>query len=321
MSVMIVKETAFCSNIFSLLSCFFPTSTYNSPLLQYVFSKCLYPVSENCQLISDAGVAKAGKSAPDLFVLGLLSGAFLALAGAASTMAAYNLLAYPETFGFGRLVAAAIFPCGLILVAIAGAELFTGNTLMLLPLVQRRIKVFSMLRNWVIVYTANLVGAMTMALLLVFSGQLDIPPNDLLGGMTITIAAVKCNFAFHEAFLLGIFCNWLVCLAVWMSISAKDLAGKVLVIFFPICAFVTAGFEHSIANMFFIPAGLFAAQFNPHFLEAAVASPEVLASLTWQNFFLKNLLPVTLGNIIGGGVCVALTYGYVHRNSHDPTRT
>ena len=270
-------------------------------------------VSDSYQLVSDSGVAKAGKPVVDLFLLGLLSGAFLALAGAASTMAAYNLLAHPETFGFGRLVAAAVFPCGLILVAIAGAELFTGNTLMLLPLAQRRITMFSMLRNWGIVYTANLVGALTMALLIVLSGQLDIPPNDLLGGMTITIAAIKCNFLFYEAFLLGIFCNWLVCLAVWMSISAKDLASKVLVIFFPICAFVTAGFEHSIANMFFIPAGLFAAQFFPHFLEASVAKPEVLASLTWQNFFLKNLLPVTLGNIVGGGVCVGLVYWYVNR--------
>ena len=154
-----------------------------------------------------------------------------------------------------------------------------------------------------------------MALLIVLSGQLEIPPNDRLGGMTVTIAAIKCNFAFHEAFLLGMFCNWLVCLAVWMSISTKDFAGKVLVIFFPICLFVTAGFEHSIANMFFIPAGLFAAQFFPHFVEAATAPPEVLASLSWQNFFVMNLLPVTLGNIVGGGFCVGLVYWYVNRKA------
>jgi len=274
-------------------------------------------VSESYQLVSDVGVAKAGKSAIDLVILGMLSGVYLAFAGAASTMAAHNFWANPETFGMGRLVAGMIFPCGLILIAIAGAELFTGNTMMMFPLAQRRITVFSMLRNWIIVYIANLAGAMMMALLVVLSGQLHIPPNDLLGGMTITIAAVKCNFAFHEAFLLGIFCNWLVCLAVWMAISAKDLAGKVLVIFFPICIFVTAGFEHSIANMFFIPVGLFAAQFNPHFIEAAVVPPEVLASLTWKNFFLANLLPVTLGNIVGGGVCVGLVYWYVNKEKQS----
>ena len=268
---------------------------------------------ERCQLLSDVGVAKAEKSATDLFILGLLSGAYLALAGAASTMAAHHFLANPETFGVGRLVAGIVFPCGLILVAIAGAELFTGNTMMLLPLAQQRITVFSMLRSWLIVYGANFVGAVVMALLIVLSGQLNLPPNDLLGGITITIAAIKCNFTFGEAFLLGIFCNWLVCLAIWMAIDAKDLAGKVLVIFFPICTFVTAGFEHSIANMFFIPAGLFAVQFFPHFLETATASPEVLASLSWKNFFLANLLPVTLGNIVGGGVFVGLVYWYVNR--------
>jgi len=289
-------------------------------------------VSDSYQLVSDAGVARAGKPAVDLFVLGLLSGAFLSLAGAASTMAAYNLLASPESFGYGRLVAAAIFPCGLVLVAIAGAELFTGNTMMVLPLAQRRITARAMFRNWGIVYTANLVGAVVMALLLVLSGQLSLPPAgvwpteelasqvgmpyDLLGGITVTTASIKCNFAFHEAFILGIFCNWLVCLAVWMSIAAKDLAGKVLVIFFPICAFVTAGFEHSIANMFFIPAGLFAAEFNPHFMEVAKTVGAPIEALSWQNFFLANLLPVTLGNIVGGGGCVAMVYWFVNR---EPT--
>ena len=283
-------------------------------------------MSDSYQLVSDGGVVKAGKPVFDLFVLGLLAGAYLGLAGAASTMAAYNLLSNPETFGLGRLVAGLIFPCGLILVAIAGAELFTGNTMMILPLVQRRITSFSMFRNWFIVYAANFIGAAAMALLLVFSGQLTLPPaagvlesgepNNLLGAMTVTTAAIKCNFTFCEAFILGIFCNWLVCLAVWMSISAKDLAGKVLVIFIPICAFVTAGFEHSIANMFFIPAGLFAAHFNPDFVDIArdvVGAP--VEALTWRNFFVANLLPVTLGNIVAGCLFVGLVYGYTNRKN------
>ena len=270
-------------------------------------------MSENCQLVSDAGVAKVGKPFTDIFLLGVLSGAYLALAGAASTMAAHNLLANPTTIGLGRLVAGMLFPSGLILVAIAGAELFTGNTMLLLPFAQRRITMFALLRNWSIVYFGNFVGAIAIAWLLCLSGQLNLPPNGQLVKVTIAIAATKCHFTFLQVFLLGIFCNWLVCLAVWMAIGTKDLAGKVLVIFFPICLFVTAGFEHSVANMFFIPAGLLAAQFYPHVFETMTTPPQVLASLNWSNFFVANLLPVTLGNIIGGGVFVALAYGYVHR--------
>jgi len=270
-------------------------------------------VPDSCRLVSDSGVAKAGKSAVDLFILGLLAGVCLSLVGAASMMAAYTLLANPETFGLGRLVMAVIFPCALILVVIAGSELFTGNALMVLPLAQRRITTFSMLRNWSIVYVANFVGAMGIAFLIVLSGQLNQAPGDLLGGVTVATAASKCNFLFYEAFLLGMFCNWLVCLAVWMAITAKDLASKVLVIFFPICVFMIAGFEHSIANMYFIPAGLFAAQFNPEFLEVARTLGAPVEALTWRNFFVANLLPVTLGNIGGGGVCVAMAYWYVNR--------
>jgi formate/nitrite transporter len=244
----------------------------------------------------------------------MMAGAYISLAGAASTMIAYNFLASPETFGLGRLLAGIIFPCGLVIVVLAGAELYTGNTMMLLPLAQRRITLYAVLRNWGVVYVANFTGAMTLAFLVYQSGQLTLPPCNTLGGITIVTAAIKCNFTFWEALILGIFCNWLVCLAVWMSIAIKDTAGKILSIFFPIWVFVAAGFEHSIANMYFIPVGLFAAQ-SPEFLAAAqkIASPELVASLTWKNFFLANLLPVTIGNTISGGIFVALAYGFVHR--------
>ena len=269
---------------------------------------------ESCQLISDAKTVKAGKPLGDLLLLGFLAGAYLSLAGAASTMIAYNFLANPETFGLGRVLAGLIFPCGLMLVVLAGAELYTGNTMMLLPLVQRRITPYAMLRNWGVVYCANLAGAVTLAFLIYKSGQLTIPPDNTLAGVAITTAAIKCNFTFWEAFLLGIFCNWLVCLAVWCSIAVKDTAGKILAIFFPIWVFVAAGFEHSIANMYFIPLGLFAAQ-CPELMAAAheITSSEVLAKLTWENFFAANLFPVTLGNTIAGCIFVALVYGYTHR--------
>jgi len=272
-------------------------------------------VSESCQLVSDSGVVKAGKSAADLFILGSLAGAYIAFAATGSTLAACNLLANPESFGLGRCLAGVIFPVGLMLVVIAGAELFTGNTMMLLPLVQRRITLGAMMRNWVIVYIANFAGSVLIALMICYSGQLS-GSNHLLGGITIKIAATKCSLTFTQAFLLGILCNWLVCLAVWMAMSAKDITGKIFACFFPIWLFVTSGFEHSIANMYYIPAGLFAAQFPQWMVSAqAITSSDMLASLTWTNFFMKNLLPVTLGNIVSGGIFVALVYGYIHRNA------
>jgi formate/nitrite transporter len=169
------------------------------------------------------------------------------------------------------------------------------------------------LRNWSVVYVANFLGAIAIAWVVYHSGQLN-AGNSLLGGVAIVTAAAKCQLTFAEAFLLGIFCNWLVCLAVWIAIVAKETAGKILAVFFPIWLFVTAGFEHSIANMYFIPVGLFAAQ-SPELMQSAqaIASPEMLAELTWKNFFVVNLIPVTIGNIIGGGVFVALAYGYVCR--------
>ena len=257
---------------------------------------------ETCQLVSDTGVAKAGKSIADLFLLGILAGAYVALAAAGSTMAAYSLLANPETFGLGRCVAGLIFPCGLMLVMLAGSELFTGNTMMLLPLAQRRISLLAMLQNWLVVYAGNFVGAVFVAFLICQSGQLN-AGNGRLSETTITIAAAKCSLTFMQAFVLGIFCNWLVCLAVWLALGAKDVTGKILAIFFPIWLFVTSGYEHSIANMYYIPVGLFATQFS------TAPTP----ALSWENFFVVNLLPVTLGNIIGGGLFVALTYGYIHR--------
>ena len=271
-------------------------------------------VPESYQLISDVNVARTGKSTSSLIILGILAGAYIALAGTASTMVAFNFLENPNTYGLGRCLAGIIFPCGLVLVVLAGAELFTGNTLMLLPLAQRRISLFSMLRNWGIVYPANFFGAVALAFLVYHSGQLTLPPDTKLGGVVISVAATKCNLTFLQAFLLGIFCNWLVCLAVWMSISVKNTSGKILTLFLPIWVFVAAGFEHSIANMYFISVGLFAAQ-SPELWKAAeaITSPEVLASLSWTNFFVVNLLPVTLGNIIGGSFFVALTYWFVYR--------
>ncbi len=264
---------------------------------------------EIAETVSEAGVAKALASFRRLFVLGILAGVYIAFASEASTMAAFNLLADPSTFGLGRCLAGAIFPGGLMLVVIAGGELFTGNTMMLLPLARRKISLGGLLRNWCVVYLGNFVGSVFVAWLIVHSGQLNGGAN-LLGGVTIKIAASKCHLSFTEALALGILCNWLVCLAVWMAAKAKDVTGKIFAIFFPIWLFITSGFEHSVANMYYISAGLLAKS-NPAWMESAVKlSPDILNSLTWSNFLFANLLPVTLGNILGGGVFVALAYGY-----------
>jgi formate/nitrite transporter len=270
----------------------------------------MFSPQEILQKTSDNGVAKASKSFCNLFILGILAGVYIAFASEGSNMAAFNLLAKPETYGLGRCLAGAIFPGGLMLVVLAGGELFTGNTMMLLPLATGKIRLTGLLRNWLIVYTGNFVGSVFVAYLIICSGQLN-GGNHLLGGMTIKIAATKCHLSFLEAFSLGILCNWLVCLAVWMATGTKEMIGKIFAIFFPIWLFITSGFEHSVANMYYISAGLFA-QSHPDWLASVPLRPELLESLTWTNFFIANLLPVTLGNIVGGGIFVSLAYRFAY---------
>jgi formate/nitrite transporter len=255
---------------------------------------------------SDVGVAKAQRKLSSLLILGFFAGAFIAFAAEGSNMAAYNLLAKPDTYGLGRLVAGAVFGTGLMMVLLAGAELFTGNTLIVVALLDRRVTAGQMLKNWCFVYLANLVGSVFIAWMMAQSGLFN-SSGGLLGGITIRIAAGKTALAFLPAFLLGIMCNWLVCLAVWVSYGAKDVVGKALMTFFIICLFVTSGFEHSIANMYYIPAGIFA-KANADWVSLSGVAAERLAGLNWGNFITRNLIPVTLGNIIGGMVMVGALY-------------
>ena len=263
----------------------------------------------------DVAQTKATSSLVKLAILGFLAGAFIAFAAEASNMAAFSLLAKPATYGLGRFVAGVVFPAGLMLVVIAGAELFTGNTLMIAAVYEKKITIGQLLRNWIIVYIFNLVGSVFMAFLIVYSGQLNAGGGEL-AGITIKIAAGKVGLSFTSALLLGIGCNWLVCLAVWMAYATKSLAGKILAIFFPIMLFITSGFEHCVANMYYIPAGMLASM-NPTYVENAMAigvSAEAMDALTMQGFFVSNLLPVTIGNIIGGSIFVASAYFLAYRN-------
>lgn len=224
----------------------------------------------------DAGAAKAALPIHKMFLLAMLAGAYIALAGVAATIG---------TSLAGRLAGACIFPAGLAMIVIAGGELFTGNSLMVISLLGKHVTPGRLLRAWAVVYLGNMTGAMLIAALAVGAGSLD--------GVTeavLSTAAAKVSLSFPDALLRGILCNILVCAAVWMTMAATSAGGKIAVLYMPVMAFVLCGFEHCIANMFYVPAGLFAAMRHG-------GGPE---GLSWGAFFVKNLLPVTVGNILGG---------------------
>lgn len=259
--------------------------------------------------VVENGIKKANTKVSRLLVLGILAGAFIAFASEGSNAAIYNI----PWAGVGKALAGALFSTGLMLVIIAGSELFTGNTLMVAALAQKRISVGGMLRNWVTVFIGNFIGAVLIAWLIYMSGQLDFT-SGLLGGFTIKTATYKIHMGFSRAFFMGILCNWLVCLAVWMAYGAKDMTGRILAIFFPIWLFITSGFEHCVANMYYIPVGIMAKS-NPVWVEQAIAlgaTAEKIADLNWGSFFTNNLLPVTLGNIVGGVVFTGMAYWFVY---------
>jgi formate/nitrite transporter len=252
------------------------------------------------------GAGKTKLSVSKMLWLGILAGMFIAIAGVASTVASATL-----TGSVGKLLGAAVFPGGLAMVLIAGSELFTGNTMIILPVCCKQATIGGMLKNWVAVYIGNFIGSVLIAALVVFGHSFGLFGN-AVGAAAINTAVAKVSLTFSDAFIRGILCNFLVCIAVWMSFAAKDVVGKVAAIYFPIMIFVLAGWEHSIANMYFISAGLFASG-NPAYLEAFKAISQADPSvLTWGSFFVKNLLPVTLGNIIGGSVLVGLGYWFVY---------
>ncbi len=266
--------------------------------------------AEVAELVVGVGQRKAEMSVTNQLILGVMAGAFIAFGAAGSCVAVHTV----ESAGVAKALAGALFAAGLVMVVVAGGELFTGNSLMLMALAEGRISPWQLLRSWLVVYAGNFAGALLTAGLVCLSGQWGMS-GGLLGASVIKTAAGKTALSFQNAFFLGVLCNWLVCLAVWMSFAARDIAGKVLVIFFPIWIFVTSGFEHSVANMYYIPAGILAAA-DPALAERAASvglSPEALANLNWGAMLQANLLPVTLGNVVGGGVLVALACWFVYR--------
>lgn len=268
-----------------------------------------YKPAEIARRIEEAGVAKARLSVLETLTLGVLAGAFIALG------ALFFLLVMTESglgLGPGRLLGGLVFSLGLVLVVIAGAELFTGNNLIIMAWADHRLTLGKVLRNWGLVYGGNFIGALATAAVMLLTLQYTFG-NGAVGLTALNIAEAKCSLGFVQAIALGMMCNALVCLAVWLCYSARTTTDKILAIIFPISAFVAASFEHSVANMYFIPIGLLIkATAAPEFWAAIGKTAADYSHLTWANFFIANLLPVTIGNIIGGAVMVGLVYWFVY---------
>jgi formate transporter FocA len=261
---------------------------------------------------SDLGVSKAELDGLSTFVLAVLAGAFIALGAMLATVATAGA-AGEVPFGIGRLIAGVVFCLGLVLVVVAGAELFTGNNLVVMAWADRRISGPQLLRNWAIVYLGNLVGAVATAVLVFAARQYEFG-DGTVGVTALAIAESKSSLGWGQAVALGVLCNALVCLAVWLTYSARSVTDKILAILFPITAFVAAGFEHSVANMYFLPIGLLVKEgAGDAFWDKAGASSADYGDLTLTHALLGNLLPVTLGNIFGGAVMVGLVYWLVYR--------
>ena len=254
------------------------------------------------------GVRKAGQDALTMLTLGVLAGAFIALGAIFSVTVSAEASELPA--GVARLLTGLAFSLGLILVVVAGAELFTGNVLLVMAWASRRVRTGSLLRNWTIVYIGNFVGSILTADIMFLSKPYT------FGSASICITALsignaKCSLEFLQAVALGIMCNALVCMAVWLCYSARSTTDKILSIIPPIAAFVAAGFEHSVANMYFIPIALFVRTDAAWLAGLGDKAPNI-TNLTWGNFFLANLVPVTIGNIIGGAVMVGLVYWFAY---------
>jgi formate transporter len=259
---------------------------------------------------AETGVKKTGLDTLRMFLLAILAGAFIAMGAIFATTVSAGGSALP--YGVARLLAGTTFTLGLILVVVSGSELFTGNSLIIIAFANRRITLGALLRNWSIVYLGNFIGALLTAFLMFLTRQYTFGGGSI-GLAALNVGEAKTSLGFTQAVILGVFCNALVCMAVWMCYSARSTIDKILAIVPPIAAFVAAGFEHSIANMYFIPIALFIKQMGtPAFFEAIKKTPADFSHLTWNNFFLVNLLPVTIGNIIGGVVMVGLMYWFIY---------
>ncbi|MBN1265787.1 MAG: formate transporter FocA [Anaerolineales bacterium] len=249
------------------------------------------------------GISKAEMPFMNTLMLAVMAGGFIALGAVfATTVAAGQSGVVP--YGITKMLVGLVFSLGLILVVVAGAELFTGNNLIMMAWASKKVTTLQVLRNWGIVYLGNFIGSVLLVVFMFLSRQYTFG-GGVIGTTALSIANGKVNLDFTQALVLGVLCNVLVCLAVWLTFSARSTTDKILAVIFPITAFVAAGFEHSVANMFFVPMGIMIKTFDPAF---AASTGLDLTNLTWNAFLLHNLVPVTIGNIIGGSILVAGVY-------------
>lgn len=265
--------------------------------------------AEVAEYTVNAGVKKATTPTKKVLASAFLAGAYIAFGALGSIGAAYNLLANPATYGLGKALAGLMFPAGLMFVLIAGADLFTGNILITLAALKKKVTWGQAFKNWGLVWLGNLAGGVVVAYLVSLSGVFDWS-NGLYGGVVVKNAIGKLGFSWTAAIASGILCNWIVCATVWMTYAAKDVTGKIFAGFFGVFLFVCTGFEHSVANMAYLFAGLFSKS-NPAYLEAAHKTAQDAAALNLPSMFVDNLIPVTIGNILGGAIFVAGVYYFI----------
>lgn len=265
---------------------------------------CISPNHVAHEIADNVMPAKANFRKSKTFVLAIAAGALIAFGAQVSL----NVMTGSEavSWGFAKLIGAMTFATGLMMVVLTGAELFTGNVMMTFSVIEKKTSLAKLLRNWTIVYTGNFVGSILLAAIIYFTGCSH-NSHEALGVLGLTTAYTKVNLTFVEAFTRGILCNWLVCLAIWMASSSRHVIGKIFAIFFPITTFVASGYEHSIANMYFISNGLFL-KATPAIAAASGLTPDQLATINIKSFLLGNLLPVTLGNMVGAFVFVVLLF-------------
>jgi len=268
------------------------------------------------------GVRKAEMPALPMFTLAVLAGAFISLGSIfATTVSAGSMITTAPggqvissaalPYGITRLLSGLVFCLGLILVVVGGAELFTGNNLIVMAWASGKVSGRALLRNWVIVYMGNFLGSISTAIMMFFTRQYTFGA-DAVGVAALRMAVSKVDYTFLQALALGVLCNALVCMAIWLTFSARSTFDKIAAIIFPITAFVAAGFEHSIANMYFIPYALLIKDFDADFISRTAERIPRLENLNWRTFFFGNLIPVTIGNIIGGTVLVAAVYWSIY---------
>jgi formate transporter len=271
------------------------------------------PPQQMARRAEEVGVTKAGLAADKLLALGVLAGAFIAMGAIFATTVTAGGSDVP--YGVVRLLGGLAFSLGLILVVVAGAELFTGNNLIVMAWASRRVSTRRLLWVWALVYVGNFAGAIATAGLMYLTRQYRFG-GGAVGEQALAIATAKVELGFTQAIVLGAFCNALVCLAVWLTYSARTTADKILAVVPPIAAFVASGFEHSVANMYFIPFGILVS--NDDSWLAGRGNELDLSNLTWGSFLADNLLPVTIGNVIGGAVMVGAFYWFVYLRPRSP---